>query len=164
MFILDRRGGIRIPLDQKFENLRSNWKVYNRKFINISKQNEVYTIDQKGHFKKAQLGDGKPLQFNAIPNLFAVVTDNKLILNGKTHEIELGSYHTPYIYKTKKGIVFIFLSRDDHNKIYAFDSKGKPVSFSPITGQQILDVKALGNKNYLMSYDSDHNLMIYRFK
>jgi len=163
LHILDRRGNIRIPIEEKFNRLSGNWKVYNKKFINLSKENEVYTIDLKGKVKKAKLNYDKSALFDAIPELFVAVTEDKLILNSKTTNIDLGNYLKPYIYKKKNGKISVFLARED-NRIYAFDKKGQRLPFSPITGQQVLDIKALGNKNYLLSYDSDKNLMIYRFK
>ncbi len=162
--ILDRRGNIRIPVEEKFDNLTSSWKLYNKRFININSNNELITIDTKGKVKKVQLKSNKPIQFDAQKDLFAAVTDHRLLINNKTFDIELGNYFAPYIYKKKNGKTRVFLSREDNNKIYAFDSKGQAVSFFPITGQQILDIKTLGNKNYLLSYDSERNLMIYRFK
>ncbi len=161
--ILDRRGNIRIPLDDKFEKLSSPWKLYNKRFINVSTDNKVITIDTKGKVKKAQLKSNKPIQFDAQNDLFAAVSDHWLPLNKKTLDIELGNYYKPYIYKKKNGQTRVFLSREDNNKIYAFDSNGQPIRLFPVTGQQILDIKALGNKNYLLSYDSERNLMIYRF-
>jgi hypothetical protein len=164
LYILDRRGNIRIPLEENFEDLVKNWKVYNDKFINISKQNDMFTINLKGKVKKGHLGFDKPVKFDAISGLFAAVSDDKLILNNKTFDIPLGNYYAPYVYKMKGGKTLAFLSREDNNKIYAYHTDGKMNSYFPITGQQILDIKPLGNKNYLLSYDSDRNLMIYRFR
>ncbi len=164
LHILNRRGEIRIPIEQQFDNLVSNWKVYNSKFINLTKDNILYTIDVKGKLKKAKLGYNKPLKFDAIPKLFAAVVDDNVILNNQTFSLELGAYNKPYLFKNKKGKLLSFISREDNNKIYIYHPNGKQTSFSPITGQQILDVKALGSKNYLLSYDSERNLMIYRFK
>lgn len=162
--ILDRRGNIRIPVKEKFENLFENWKVYNKKFLTINKENDVVSIDTKGKIKKARIKTQKPVKYNAIPELFAAVTDSQLLINNKAYNIDLGNYFIPFIFKPKNGSPIIFISREDNNKIYAFDSKGEILTGFPIIGQQVLDIKALGKRNYLLSYDSDRNLMIYRFK
>ena len=164
LHILDRRGNIRIPVDEKFDGFQKNWKVYNKKFINLSQSNELITIDTKGNLKKAKLQYDKPLKFDAVPSLFAAVSDNQLLLNKNVKNIELGNYHTPLIYKTKKGKNLVFLSREDNNKIYSFNNKGEVLPYFPVTGQQVLDMAPLGEKNYLLSYDTDRNLMIYRFR
>ncbi len=161
--LLDRRGNTRIKISEEFDNLKQDWSALKTKFINIDNDNNLIAIDLKGKIKKAKILDGDSIKFETKYNHFVAVSDGKLLIDNKIHSIDLGNYLKPFIYKTKKKNIYYFVSDTEHHKIIAYNSKGKKLKHFPIVGEQILDVKDLKSRLYILVYDNDHNLMIYRF-
>ena len=161
--LLDRRGNTRIKVDEKFENLLQDWKVYHKKFINILPEGKIVSIDLKGNIKKADLSIGKPVRYQTGYNHLAAVSDNKLLIDTKIYPIDLGNYQEPLIYKTASGKVLILVSDKENNKIFAYDIKGKLQKGFPVIGQMLLDIKNKGKNNYLLIYDAGQNILIYKF-
>ncbi len=161
--LLDRRGNTRIKVSEKFDGIKQDWDVYHHKFINFDKDNNLLAIDLKGKLKKAKITIGDTSKFDVAFNHFVVISDSKLLIDNKIHEIDLGNYSKPVIFKNKKKKVYIFVSNPETHKVFAYDLQGKKIKNFPIIGDQVLDVKELNSKIYLLVYDSEHNLVVYRF-
>ena len=161
--LLDRRGNTRIKVDEKFDNLEQDWKIYHKKFINILDNGKIISIDLKGKIKKADLNIGKTIRFQTGYNHFAAVSDNKLLIDTKIYPIDLGNHQEPFIYKTANGKILIFISDQENKKIFAYNTKGQLQKGFPVIGQMVLDVKKQGKTNYLLIYDASQNILIYKF-
>ncbi len=161
--LLDRRGNARIKVDEKFDNIRQDWKVYHKKFVNITKEGKFISIDMKGKIKKGNLQMGNPVSFNTGFGHFVAISDQKLLIDKNFYNINLGNYITPTVYKDSKNQTVIFLSDMDNQKIYAYNLEGKLRKGFPVIGKKVLDVRKHGNQNYLLIYDISQNLLIYKF-
>jgi hypothetical protein len=162
LYLLNRRGSERIKVSKKFETLRNDWGVYHKKFVNIDDNDNLLSIDLSGKLKTGKLDFGQQILSDIAYDKLAAVAGHKLLIDKTIKELDLGSYERPQIYKSRNNI-YIFVANSDNNRIYAFDSKGQLLPNFPIIGQQILDFKSDKNGRYLMVYDNDHNLIVYRF-
>ncbi len=161
LYLLNRRGQIRIKTNQKFNTKRNDWGVYQKKFVNIDDDNNIISIDLSGNIKKAKLNLGKNILSEIKDNTLAAIAGNKLLINKKTQDLDLGTYGKPHIYKTP-GQTYILIANRDNNKIYGFNKKGVPLKNFPIIGQEILDFKYDQTGKYLLVLDSANNLLVYK--
>jgi len=162
LYLLNRRGAKRIKISQKFGTKRNNWGVFNKKFVNIDDNDRLIAIGLSGKIKTGNLTLGKNILSDIRLGHLAAVSGNKLLIDKKIIELDLGSYGRPHIFKTKNKI-YIFIANEDNDRIYAYDTKGNLLKNFPIIGHQILDFKTNKGKNYLLVYDRSKNLVLYKF-
>ncbi len=162
LHLLNRRGETRIKVSEKFDVTRNQWGVINRKFVNIDDKDQLLSIDLNGKLKTGKIDLPENILSNIKHETLAAVSGNKLLINKKIVELDLGTYTRPHIYKSGKK-VYIFIANTDNNKIYAFDNSGNAIPNFPIIGQQVLDFKTLKQIRYLLVYDSAHNIIVYKF-
>jgi hypothetical protein len=162
LYILNRRGETRIKVDKSFKITNNNWGVYNKKFINIDDDNNIISIDLKGKIKSAKMDLGTHILSKINDETLSAVSGNKLLINKKVISLDLGEYTRPMIVKNRKEI-YVFLSNQDNQKIYAFDKHGKSLKNFPIIGKQIIDMKINKSGKYILAYDNSNNLIVYKF-
>ena len=162
VYLLNRRGSVRIKVNTKFKTTRNRWGVYNRKFANIDDDDNLISIDLSGKIKQAPMEWGSGILSEIKHEVLAAVSDNKLLINKQLNTMDLGSYARPQVYKTRKN-TFVFVADEDNNKVYAFNDKGQALDKFPLIGQKVLDFKADKSGKYLLVYDSAHNLIVYKF-
>ncbi len=162
LYLINRRGQQRIKIKQKFNTKQNDWNVYQQKFVTIDDDNNLIAIDLSGNIKKAKLDLGDHILSDIKANTMAAIAGNKLLLNKKIKDLDLGTYNPPEIYQIPKQ-TYIFVANKDNNKIYAFNKKGQLLKNFPIIGQQVLDFKYNQNGKYLLVYDSANNLILYKF-
>jgi len=162
LYLLNRRGDVRIKVSKKFETTRNSWGVYRNKFVNIDDHDNLISIDLSGKVKTGKLNIGNDILSEIRYNTLAAVAGNKLLLNKKIIDLDLGTYERPRIYKSGNK-VYVLLANTTNNKIYAFDSKGKLLPNFPIIGRKVLDFKTYNKARYLLVYDSVGNLIVYKF-
>jgi len=162
LYLLNRRGNVRIKINQNFKTFRNRWGVYHQKFVNIDDEDYLISINLSGKIKKEHLQFGTEILSEIKESVLSAVSKNKLLINNELKELDLGTYTRPKIFKTRKH-KFVFIADEDNNKIYAFDDKGNNLEKFPIVGQKLLDFKSNKKGNYLLTYDSFHNLVVYKF-
>ena len=162
LYLLNRRGQERIKVSQTFETTRNRWGVFNRKFVNIDDKDRLIAIDLSGKIKTGKVDLAEHILSKIKHGTLAAVAGNKLLIDKKIIDLDLGTYNRPHIYKSGNKIL-IFIANTDNNKIYAFDKTGKTQKNFPIIGQKILDFKSGKQGRYLLVYDSAHNLIVYKF-
>ncbi len=162
LYLLNRRGQERIKVSKTFETTRNRWGIFNRKFVNIDDKDRLIAIDLSGKIKTGKVDLAEHILSEIKHGTLAAVADNKLLIDKKIIDLDLGTYTRPHIYKAGNKIL-IFIANTDNNKIYAFDKTGKPQKNFPIIGQKILDFKYAKDARYLLVYDSAHNLIVYKF-
>ena len=84
------------------------------------------------------------------------------MINNKIISIDIGKYQKPFIAKDQKK-TYVFLSNTDNEKIYGFDDKGNEIPKFPIVGSKLLDVKIYKGRKYILAYDSQNHIVVYRF-
>jgi len=162
LYLLNRRGVERVKVSQTFKTTRNNWGVYHNKFVNVDDNDRLVAIDLSGKIKSGSLDIGQNILSEVKYNTLAAVAGQKLLINKKLIELDLGNYSRPKIFKAGNKIL-IFIANTDDNRIYAYDSKANLLPNFPIIGNEILDFKAGKNGRYLLVYDSTHNLIVYKF-
>lgn len=162
IYLLNRRGEMRIKLSEEFDITRNQWGSMNHKFVNIDDNNKLLSIDLNGKIKNDSINFPEQILSDIKYETLTAKAGNKLLINQKVLELDLGTYSRPQIYKSGKQ-VFVFIANSDNNKIYAFDKNGKAIANFPIIGQQVLDFKTTKQTHYLLVYDSSHNLIVYKF-
>ena len=160
--LLNRRGSVRIKVNRKFNTFRNPWGSYHRKFVNIDDDNKLISIDLSGKIKEGKTGLNKKVLSQIKGEVLAAVSGNKLLINKKIKNLDLGTYLRPQIYRYYKH-KYIFVADTDNNQIYAFDEQGKAIDKFPLAGKQVLDFKAGKNGKYLLIYDGSDNLIVYKF-
>ena len=162
LYLLNRRGDVRIKVSKEFKTTRNAWGVFNNKFVNIDDDDRLISIDLSGKIKTGKTGLGTNILSDIKYHTLTAVADNKLLINKKVLDLDLGTYERPHIFKVQ-GKIYILIANQANHKIYAFDSKGNPIKNFPIIGQEVLDFKGDKNGRYLLVYDSTKNIMVYKF-
>ncbi len=162
LYLLNRRGAVRVKVNRSFKTTRNTWGVYNQKFVNIDDDDNLTAIALSGKVKQASMYLGTEIRSQIKYGVLAAVSGNKILINKQLNSLDLGSYTRPQIYKTRKN-KYVFVADEDNNKIYAFDQHGKLLDKFPIIGHQILDFKSGKDGKYLLVYDSARNLILYKF-
>ncbi len=162
LHLLNRRGETRIKVNQNFNTTKNRWGAYNKRFVNIDDEAHLISIDLSGKIKSAPMDLGTQVLSEIKQQTFSAVSGNKLLINKKLINLDLGSYNRPKIYKLAKKI-YVFINNTDNNKIYAFDSNGQPIDKFPIIGHEILDIRSDKTGKYILAYDDAHNLIVYKF-
>jgi hypothetical protein len=162
LYLLNRRGEVRIPVQRNFETTLNKWGTYKQKFVNIDDNANLISIDLSGKIKSAKLDLGDKILSEIKYNNLSALSEDKLLINNKIIKLELGTYSRPAVYKTRNGVI-VFVANEDDHKIFAYDAKGNLLDKFPIIGSKILDFKYNGNNHYLLVYDSAQNLIVYKF-
>jgi len=162
LYLLNRRGTTRIKVNQKFNTFINKWGTYQRKFVNIDDNNKLISIDLAGKIKQAKLDFDTQIFSKVKENVLAAVAGNKLMINKKIKNLDLGTYLRPQIYRYGSH-KYIFVADKDNNQIYAFDEKALPIQKFPIVGKQVLDFRANKSGRYLLVNDDAGNLVLYKF-
>jgi len=162
LYLLNRRGNVRIKVSKKFKTTRNNWGVFNNKFVNIDDNGKLIAINLSGKVKTGDTGLGERVLSDIKHRTLAAVSGNKLLINKKLIDLDLGTYGRPHIFKAG-GKIYILIANQDNHKVYAYDSKGKLLKNFPIIGQEILDFKGDKHTRNLLVYDSAKNLIVYKF-
>jgi len=162
LYLLNRRGGVRIKVSQKFKTSRNAWGAYHNKFVDIDDNDQLKAISLSGKIKTEKLGLGSHVLSDIRHHTLAAVAGNKLLINKKIVDLDLGTYTRPHVYKSN-GKIYILIANQDNHRIYAFDSKANLLKNFPIIGQEILDFKSDKKGRYLLVYDSAKNLIVYKF-
>ena len=162
LYLLNRRGEVRIETKDKFNTTVNSWGVLNHKFVNIDDNSNVISIALDGKVKTAKIDLGKHILSTIKNQTLVAISDNKLLINKKIVKLDLGTYNRAFVAKNKKN-TYILLSNTENQKIYGFDKKGKSLSKFPIIGQAVIDVKTSERGTYILAYDQQNNLIVYRF-
>ena len=162
LYLLNRRGETRIKVNQNFEMNRNNWGVYQQKIVGIDDVNRIISIDTKGHIKEGKLGLGDHILARIASQKLAAVSNNKILINNKIVSVDIGKYQRPFIVKDQKK-TYILLSNSDNEKIYGFDEKGNNIPKFPVVGSKLLDVKIYKGVKYILAYDTQNHLIVYRY-
>lgn len=162
LYLLNRRGETRIKVNQNFEMNRNKWGLYQHKIVGIDDIDRIVSIDTKGHIKEGKLDLGEHVLSRIALQKLAAVSNNKLLINNKITSLDIGKYQRPFIVKNQKK-TYVFLSNTDNDKIYGFDDKGNEIPKFPILGHRLLDVKIYKGRTYILAYDTQGQLIVYRF-
>lgn len=133
LYILDRRGQIRVPVSDKLEYSDNDIYWYENTFAGTSKTGDLIKVDENGGISKTTL----PLQakhyITGTKKAWVTFTENLLTINSNVIPLDFGDYTAPKIYSAGKR-TYISITDKQTNRIFLFDLKGKPINGFPIFG------------------------------
>ncbi|GIZ14867.1 hypothetical protein [Capnocytophaga catalasegens] len=160
--ILHRNGKDRIIIKDKFdfsENpifLKEDW------FCFTTKHGKQVFIDQSGGLRinDRQLSEHHTLSYRHQTE--AIISDNKLIINNKTHELPYGIYTNPSIFRIGRTI-YIAITDTQNSKVYLLNSQGEILPNFPIFGISAPEI-TIDNGRHLFTFLKDkQTIFVYSF-
>lgn len=140
--ILNRRGETRIPLKEKFTF--SNNPVFedSNNFLVLETDGTPVSISQSGKITRQKPKLGAGFQFNKLNKSEASLVENKLIINKRNQEIELGIYTGLHVkYASNKS--YICVTDLQEKRVFIYDDKGNLLPSFPVYGASKIDFGAL---------------------
>ncbi len=160
--ILSRTGKVRTKVNTQIDFSENNVLVYQNKFTISDEKGILYQIAPNGKITQNNLNLGKYHGIDATSKTLVIMNENILDIKGKKIELEMGIYSKPQIFYLNNKI-YVTVTDIQNQKIYLFNSLGKPINDFPIFGTSVIDMAIDGNKKvYLVTKDNDTNLSVYK--
>ncbi len=157
LLILDRRGNIRLNIDEKIKSPTSETFVNKNSFIYVSNNNLV-TVDLKGNAKITPLPLDSEYGFVANQNNMIYVSENVMTINNINFELKFGNYTNPQLFFDE----IVSVTDLDLKKIYLFNSDGSPIENFPIYGTSVIDINTKKNKSkQLVTLGEKNEILVY---
>lgn len=161
LLLLNRRGDVRIktPADLK---LNSNVYLHQNGFVGLDQKNRLFRIETNGKISYRTLPFETPYKLSARGKNMALLTENKLEINGRVIELDFGLYGDPKIHVVNNR-TYISLCDEQEEKIFVFDRKGNVLPHFPIygTGPVTIDNDRKGNV-FLATKGEKNKLIVYQ--
>ena len=157
LLILDRRGNIRLNIDEKIKSPTSETYVNKNSFIYVM-NNDLVTVDLEGNAKITPLPLDSEYGFVANQNNLIYVSENVMTINNVNFELKFGNYTNPQIFFDE----IISVTDLDLKKIYLFNSDGSTLENFPIYGTSVIDISAKKNTSKLLVTLGEKNeILVY---
>ena len=157
LLILDRRGNIRLNIDEKIKSPTSETFVNKNSFIYVSNNNLV-TVDLKGNAKITPLPLDSEYGFVANQNNMIYLSENVMTINNINFELKFGNYTNPQLFFDE----IVSVTDLDLKKIYLFNSDGSPIENFPIYGTSVIDINTKKNKSkQLVTLGEKNEILVY---
>tara|TARA_B100000925_G_scaffold288744_1_gene270332 strand:- start:772 stop:3147 length:2376 start_codon:yes stop_codon:yes gene_type:complete len=157
LLILDRRGNIRLNIDEKIKSPTSETFINKNSFIYVM-NNDLVTIDLKGNAKITPLPLDSEYGFVANQNNLIYVSENVMTINNVNFELKFGNYTNPQLFFDE----IVSVTDLDLKKIYLFNSDGSPIENFPIYGTGVVDINTKKNKSKLLVTLGEKNeILVY---
>ncbi|GLB50558.1 hypothetical protein Y10_29260 [Neptunitalea sp. Y10] len=164
LYILDRRGQIRIPVSTAIQ-FSDNEMFWNKGyFTTTNTKGNIIRVTEKGDVSE----DAAPLALNhaitATQETLVTFTENLLTIGAYPLVLDYGVYTNPKIYNLPKKTV-ITLTDTQGNKVYAYTTKGELLNGFPIFGKEEAYLKYNPNDKltYLVVKAANNELIVYTF-
>lgn len=159
--ILNRRGEVRVKPDTDIAFSHNGIYEYNDKFITTSKEGSIIKIDQEGNTEKRALASSDDHLFTASHQNWAMIDENRLIINNNERELDYGLYTQPQIHQLNERVLISFTDTQA-GKIYLFNDQAELLPGFPIYGKTAIDLyenaqnelvfTCLGEENAVLVY------------
>ena len=147
LYILDRRGDSRVKPKSTANFSSEDIYVYNGLFATTTTDGDLFSVDTKGNTSTESLNLNTQHHMDATSKTLAAITDNKLRIKSNTVELDFGIYSVPKIFYINDKI-YVSVTDMQTNKVYLFDSLGKPLPNFPVYGNSAIDMdNADGDRN-----------------
>ena len=157
LLILDRRGNIRLNIDEKIKSPTSETFINKNSFIYVM-NNDLVTVDLEGNAKITPLPLDSEYGFVANQNNLIYVSENVMTINNVNFELKFGNYTNPQIFFDE----IISVTDLDLKKIYLFNSDGSTLENFPIYGTSVIDISAKKNTSKLLVTLGEKNeILVY---
>ena len=152
LYILDRRGKIRIDIPQNLNISQSEIFINDNIFMALEKNNLI-SIGLDGKISKKTLSLDSKYQLYANQNNIILLSENLISINGRDYKFNYGNYSKPKIFAEN----LISTTNKNENKLYVFDKEGSLISNFPIFGSGESDVTTDNNNKNLIVVRGDKN-------
>lgn len=163
LVILNRRGEIRIPVNENFNF--SNQEIFfnDNKFTTIGANGDIIQVDTNGKIIRKKLGFDSRTNLLASKKLIIAQWDNNLQIGDKKIKLEFGNYTTPKLFYLNDKI-FITITDIQSDKVWFFDSNGKVLSDFPVYGTSSIDLDNIDEDKSLefVCQSSYNELIMYQ--
>tara|TARA_Y200000002_G_scaffold196238_1_gene162108 strand:+ start:4425 stop:6794 length:2370 start_codon:yes stop_codon:yes gene_type:complete len=157
ILILDRRGNIRIDVNDELKSPTSEIYINQNSFVFMN-DNNLVQINLNGSTKINPL----PLETNyslvSSQNKLIYMTENIITINNQNFELKFGNYTNPQLFFDE----FISITELDLNRIFILKADGSSFDNFPIYGSSSIDVFVEKNKNKLLvSVGEENEILVY---
>ncbi|NNK69162.1 MAG: ribonuclease HII [Flavobacteriaceae bacterium] len=146
--ILNRRGTIRVGVQEQFEFSGNPVFLYRNTFLTTTADGQLVQIDQQGKVKRSDLNLSEDHKIFATSKTLVTLDENELDIKQKSVELDFGQYTEPRIHYINDKI-YVSCTDLQSQKAYLFDSQAEPIENFPVYGNSTLD---------LDNADADRNL------
>lgn len=160
--ILNRRGEVRVDPDTDIAFSHNGIFEYNDKFITTSKQGSIIKIDQEGKTEKRDLASSDDHLFTASHQNWAMIDENRLIINNNERELDYGLYTKPQIHQLNERVLISFTDTQA-GKIYLFNDQAELLPGFPIYGKTAIDLyENAQNELVFTCLGEDNAVLVYK--
>ena len=157
ILILDRRGNIRIDVNDELKSPTSEIYINQNSFVFMN-DNNLVQINLNGSTKINPL----PLETNyslvSSQNKLIYMTENIITINNQNFELKFGNYTNPQLFFDE----YISITELDLNRIFILKADGSSFDNFPIYGSSSIDVFVEKNKNKLLvSVGEENEILVY---
>jgi len=161
--VLNRRGQLRINVNENIDFSGNAIYRYNDVFTTTTKSGELVQINLKGTVSKQSLNLSSNHYITTTSKTLASVDENKLTIRQRTQELDFGNYTAPKIFYINDKI-YVTLTDLQAQKIYMFDSQSKPINNFPVYGTSIIDFANIDGDSNLefVTKGETNSIIIYQ--
>ena len=157
LYILDRRGKIRIDIPQNLNISQSEIFINDNIFMALEKNNLI-SIGLDGKISKKTLSLDSKYQLNANQNNLILLSENLISINDRDYKFNYGDYSMPKILAEN----LISTTNKNENKLYVFDKEGSLILNFPIFGSGESDITTINNKNLIVVRGDKNEILAYK--
>ncbi|GAA4279591.1 ribonuclease HII [Gaetbulibacter aestuarii] len=148
MYILNRRGDIRVKPKNSFKYSKEPVYLYQNKFTTTSADGDLITIDTRGNTASEKLNLVVNHHLVTTSKTLVTLTENNLTIKGKTTALDYGNYSEPKIFYIDDKIYVTVTDLQAH-KVYVFDSNSKLLPNFPVYGNAAIDLNNIDPDRHL---------------
>ena len=157
LLILDRRGNIRLNINEKLKSPISEIFRHKNSF-NFVINNDLVTIDLNGNTEITPLPLESEYSFVSNQNNLIHISENIMTINDINFELKFGNYTNPKLFFDE----IVSITDLDLKKIYLFNSDGSLIENFPIYGSSVIDMSTKKNKSKLLVTIGEKNeILVY---
>lgn len=162
-YIVNRRGGIRVPVQEKFNFSHNDIFWYNNAFTTTNSKGNLIEVTESGAIKNKTLPLAEKHYIDISGKDFISFSENILAVNDTLVTLDFGDYTPPKIHNVTKGNLIATTDKQT-NKLYVYNTNGKLLPGFPIYGKGIVDIaydKKTG-KNHVVVQGNTNEFIIYQ--
>ena len=157
LLILDRRGNIRLNINEKLKSPISEIFRHKNSF-NFVMNNDLVTIDLNGNTEITPLPLDSEYSFVSNQNNLIHISENIMTINNINFELKFENYTNPKLFFDE----IVSITDLDLKKIYLFNSDGSLIENFPIYGTSVIDMSTKKNKSKLLVTIGEKNeILVY---
>ena len=162
--ILNRRGGIRVPVKETFELSENPWFEHENQFVTTDQSGALISINESGKVTKEALGLAAGHRIHVTPKTFVSLSENKLTIKDKDVSLDFGLYTAPEIFYLNNKL-YISVTDLQAQRVYLFDSNAELLPDFPVFGTSGIDLGNADSDSHLeLIVQGDQNtILVYQF-